>query len=111
MNDDAEQVDMFSPTSDVGFMKLLLAELHDDLPDKVARFRQLADLSQQLGANGTMFSGGQESYQAWLEARSSFVHGNYIATVMLCQGLAEHLLAHFWQWEGQSQQKSRSARL
>jgi hypothetical protein len=26
-------------------------------------------------------------------ARTSFVHGNFIATVLLCQSLAEHLLA------------------
>ena len=28
-----------------------------------------------------------------MKARSSFVHGNYVATVVLCQRLAEHLLA------------------
>ncbi len=33
------------------------------------------------------------AYSAWMEARSSFVNGNYIATVMLCQGLAEQMLA------------------
>jgi hypothetical protein len=27
------------------------------------------------------------------EARTSFIHGNYVATVLLCQGLAEHMLA------------------
>lgn len=94
MNDD-EQADMFAATSDLGFMRFLLADLHDDLPEKIARFRQLADLSLSLGASGTMLSGGQTTYRAWQEARSSFVHGNFIATVMLCQGLAEHLLASF----------------
>lgn len=29
------------------------------------------------------------------EARSSFVYGNYISTVLLCQSLAENLLAAF----------------
>ncbi len=33
------------------------------------------------------------AYSAWMEARSSFVNGNYIATVMLCQGLAKQMLA------------------
>ena len=30
---------------------------------------------------------------AWSEARSCFVHGNFVATVLLCQGLAEQVLA------------------
>lgn len=93
--DDDEQLEMLSSVTDLGFAQFLLADLHDDLPERVARFRQLADLSLSMGANGTMFSGGQATYQAWQEARSSFVLGNYIATVMLCQGLAEHLLASF----------------
>ncbi|KGU62448.1 hypothetical protein Y037_2377 [Burkholderia pseudomallei MSHR983] len=37
--------------------------------------------------------GGETVLAAWTEARSSFVHGNYVATVLLCQGLAEHMLA------------------
>jgi len=93
--DDDEQLEMLSSVRDLGFVQFLLSDLHDDLPERVARFRQLADLSLSMGANGTMLSGGQATYQAWQEARSSFVHGNYIATVMLCQGLAEHLLASF----------------
>ncbi|WP_245510112.1 hypothetical protein [Rhizobium leguminosarum] len=64
MNDD-QQADMFSATSDLGFMRFLLADLHDDLPEKIARFRLLADLSLSLGAGGTMLSGGQTTYRAW----------------------------------------------
>jgi hypothetical protein len=78
---------------DVDVFRILLADLHDDLPGKVARFRQLADLSAALGSEGTMMPGGETALAAWTEARSSFVHGNYVATVLLCQGLAEHLLA------------------
>jgi hypothetical protein len=40
-----------------------------------------------------MMPGGETTYNAWQEARTSFIHGNYIATVVLCQGMAEHLLA------------------
>jgi hypothetical protein len=87
------QESLFSPLGDVDFFRHLIADLHDDLAGKVARFRQLADLSLELGAAGTMIPGGHTSMSAWLEARSSFVHGNYVATVMLCQGLAEHVLA------------------
>jgi HEPN domain-containing protein len=72
--------------------KLLLADLHDDFAGKVERFHQLTDLSTALGSNGTLIP-GEVSYRAWCEARSSFVHGNYVATVMLCQSLAEHALA------------------
>lgn len=83
---------LFSPLADVDFFRHLVADLHDDLGGKVARFRQLADLSIGMGDAGTMIP-GQTSHVSWLEARSSFVHGNFIATVMLCQGLAEHVLA------------------
>ena len=87
------QLDLLSPISDLGFARFLLADLHDDLPGKVARFRQLADLSMALGSSGTMLPGGETTYAAWTEARTSFVHGNFVATVLLSQGLAEHMLA------------------
>jgi hypothetical protein len=87
------QSELLSPIKDLGFVRLLLADLHDDLLGKVARFRQLADLSSALGSTGTMLPGGETAFAAWTEARTSFIHGNYIATVLLCQGLAEHMLA------------------
>lgn len=89
----ADQQALFSPLADVDFFRHLLADLHDDLAGKVARFRQLADLSMALGSYGSMIPGGEAAHSAWLEARSSFVHGNFVATVMLCQGMAEHMLA------------------
>ena len=89
------QADLLSPIKDLRLVQMLLADLHDDLPDKVARFRQLADLSGALGSSGTMLAGGETTYAAWTEARTSFIHGNYVATVLLCQGLAEHLLAAY----------------
>ena len=92
MTDDS-QADLLSSVTDLGFARILLADLHDDLVGKVARFRQLNDLSVALGRHGSMLPGGETAFAAWTEARTSFVHGNYIATVMLCQGLAEHMLA------------------
>jgi hypothetical protein len=89
----ADQKALFSPLSDVDFFRHLLADLHDDVPGKVARFRQLADLSMALGSYGSMIPGGESAHSAWVEARSSFVHGNFVATIMLCQGMAEHMLA------------------
>jgi hypothetical protein len=92
---DEEQLDLLSPASELGLVRSLLADLHDDLEGKIGRFRQLVDLSSTLGAAGTMFAGGEITFAAWTEARSSFVHGNFVATVMLCQSLAEHLLASY----------------
>lgn len=89
----AKQGQLFSRLHDLQLAQLLLGELHDDLPDRVARFHQLNDLCSNLGSRGTMIFGGESAYTAWVEARSSFVSGNYIATVLLCQGLAEHILA------------------
>jgi hypothetical protein len=89
------QSDLFSGISDVTTVKFLLADLHDDLLEKVRRFRFLTDLSAELGPRGTMLFGGHVTYNIWIEARSSFVHGNFVATVLLCQSLVENLLAAF----------------
>ena len=69
--------------------------MHDDLTGKVLRFRHLTDLCSALGTQGTMLFGGSVTISAWTDARSSFVHGNYVATVLLCQSLIENLLAAF----------------
>ncbi|MGE0674258.1 MAG: hypothetical protein AB7O64_14500 [Methylibium sp.] len=87
------QRSLLSPLTDVSAARILLADLHDDLAGKVARFHQLTELSDTLGASGTMLPGGETTYAAWTEARSSFVHGNFVATVLLCQSLIEHTLA------------------
>lgn len=86
------QDSLFSPLSDVDFFRHLIVDLHDDVAGKVARFRQLADLTVEHGTESAMIPGGA-AVSSWLEARSSFVHGNFVATVMLCQGMAEHMLA------------------
>lgn len=93
MIDRSDQPDLLSDLSNLDFARHLLAEMHDDLHGKVSRFRMLTDFSRSLGPNGTMIPGGHTAYHAWIEARSSFVHGNFVATVLLCQGLAEQLLA------------------
>ena len=90
---DNAQSELLSGVKDVDVFRILIADLHDDLDGKVARFHQLADLSTALGSMGTMLPGGETVLAAWTEARSSFVHGNYMATVLLCQVLAEHILA------------------
>jgi hypothetical protein len=90
-----DQSDLLSSFSELDLVKHLLADLHDDLPGKIARSRQLVDLSESLGTFGTMMFGGETSYCAWREARRSFIHGNFMATILLCQALAEHTLAAF----------------
>lgn len=90
-----DQPDILSELSDIDFVRHLLAEMYDDLPGKVSRFRMLNDLGREMGPNGTMIFGGQAAHYAWMEARSSFVHANFAATVLLCQGLVEHLLAAY----------------
>lgn len=90
-----DQPDLLWDLSDLDFVRHLLADLHDDLPGKVGRFRMLTDPGDQMGRSATMIFGGHAAYHAWVEARSSFVHGNYVATILLCQGLVEHLLAAY----------------
>lgn len=86
------QNSLFSPLADVDFFRHLIVDLHDDVAGKLARFRQLADLITEHGTERAMIP-GSTAFSSWLEARSSFVHGNFVATVMLCQGMAEHMLA------------------
>jgi hypothetical protein len=40
-----------------------------------------------------MMPGGEVTLSMWVEARCSFVNGNFVAAIMLCQGLAEQILA------------------
>ena len=89
------QADLLSGISDLDVVSHLLADLHDDLPGKVTRFRHLADLCGALGSQGTMLFGGSATSNAWTEARLSFVHGNFATTILLCQSLVENLLAAF----------------
>lgn len=92
---EGDQPDLLSDLSDLDFVRHLLADLHDDLPEMVGRFRMLTDLGSEMGRSGTMIFGGHAAYHAWVESRSSFVHGNFVATILLCQGLVENLLAAY----------------
>lgn len=51
-------------------------------------------MSATLGSNGTTIFGEVAGW-AWGEARSSFVNGNYLATVLVCQAMAEQMLASY----------------
>lgn len=93
--DEVDQGDLLSEIGELDLVRLLLADLHGDLPGKVGRYRQLTDISAMLGSNGSMITGGEVAFAAWCEARSSFVNGNFVATVLLCQALAEQMLAAY----------------
>jgi endonuclease/exonuclease/phosphatase (EEP) superfamily protein YafD len=73
-----DEPDLLSEINDFDLVRHLLADLHDDLSGKVARFRQLVDLSDALGSSGTMLFGGDITDSAWREARWSFIHGNFV---------------------------------
>jgi hypothetical protein len=95
MPTEGHEGDLLSEISDFDLVRHLLADLHDDLSGKIARSRQLVDLSDALGSFGTMLFGGEITDAAWREARWSFIHGNFAATVLVCQALAEHLLGSY----------------
>lgn len=90
-----EQLHLLSEINDTDLLQHLLADLNDDLPARLKRFRYLTDISGMLGSSGTMIHGGDTAYRAYLEARWSYIHGNFVATIVLCQSLIENLLAAF----------------
>lgn len=94
--------DLLSPLTETEFLQLLLRDLHDDLPGRITRLRYLGDQAGTLGSAGTMIIGGSPAYNAFAEARSSFVNGNYAATIILCQAMAENLLAAAIQLDGEA---------
>lgn len=59
-----DQTDLLSDLSEMDFVRHLLADLHDNLPEKVSRFRMLTDLGGQMGPSGTMIFGGHAAMRA-----------------------------------------------
>jgi hypothetical protein len=92
---DPNQTELFSDWDALVLARSLIRDLHDDLPRRVSRFRYIADISASMGEGGTLIFGGHAASNAYLEARSSFVNGNFIATILLCQSLIENLLAAY----------------
>jgi hypothetical protein len=93
--DEGSQPDLLSDISDLDSVRFLIADMHDDLAGRVRRCRYLAELGAELGPGGTMLFGGAATFNAWNEARSSFIYGNYVGVILLCQALVENLLAAF----------------
>lgn len=70
----------------------LLGQLTADLPYQVARYQILLAFDADFGGSGVMLPGGEASYRAYVEARASFVAGNFLAVIVLSQSLIENLL-------------------
>jgi hypothetical protein len=79
----------------------LTADFGDNLAGAVARYRFLMELDANFGSDWIMLPGGTASFQAYTESRTSFVFGNFLATIVLAQGLVENLLgSHLYIQEG-----------
>jgi len=72
--------------------QILLGSIAEDLPFRVHRFQTLIALDADFGGSGVCLPGGEAAYLAYTEARSSFVDGNFVATILLAQSLIENLL-------------------
>jgi hypothetical protein len=92
------------PPSDTELSRLLLGDLHADFAGRVARLRLLVALDHDFGGEGVMLPGGPNTQMAYLEARASFVAGNYLATILLSQTLVENLLGAFIHMENGSRE-------
>lgn len=78
--------------SDAEAAQIVLGDVTEDLPERIFRFKILLALDADFGGSGAMLPGGEASYRAYVEARSSFVAGNFLSTIMLAQGMIENLL-------------------
>lgn len=75
--------------------KILLDDLYTDFEARIARCRLLLALDVDFGGSGVMLPGGHPTYLAFVEARSSFVAGNFLGTILLCLALIENLLGAY----------------
>jgi hypothetical protein len=82
--------------TDLHLVRYLLGEIYDDLDGRVFRAKYLAALDSDFGgAEGTVVFGGTPAFLAYQDARCSWVAGNYVATVLVCQALLENLLTAY----------------
>ena len=72
--------------------RLLLVDASSDFDLRVERLRYLLGIDGDFEGDGFLLTGGYPAYAAYSEARSSFVNGNFVATVLLSQALLEHFL-------------------
>jgi hypothetical protein len=82
--------------TDADLLQTLLAEFTEDIHDVLERFRYLAAIENDVPApDGRIIYGGRVTYLSYVEARRSYIVGNFVATILLCQATLENLLAAF----------------
>lgn len=69
-------------------------------PDRIVRFVELNELFALQG--DMLLTGGLQSHLAFHELANSYVNGNYMAVVLLCQAFIEHSLSGEFIMRGQS---------
>lgn len=80
--------------SELDCVQHIFGDINGDLRSKVERLMFLCTTHDRvLDAENLLTFGGVTVQEVWREARWSYIHGNYIATVLLCQGFVEHLVA------------------
>jgi hypothetical protein len=79
--------------ADVDLLREQIGELCDDLPGRLDRHKTVVALETDFHESGALFPGGYGGYQAYLEARKSYIAGNFVAAILLAQACAENLLA------------------
>jgi hypothetical protein len=86
---------MFDPLPPETFaLKVLLADLHDDLERRVERLRLLIAIESDFGGGrGLLLPGGMPAQFAYVETRQAFVAGNFLAVILLSQCVLENVLA------------------
>jgi len=87
---------------DAELARLLMNELAQGFDGRMTRLRELATVEAESPTpNGKLLFGGVATVLAYEEARSSFVHGNFAATILLTQMLLEHLLSGYASMAGE----------
>lgn len=75
-------------------LKVLLADLHDDLDGRVERLRLLIAIESDFGGGrGLLLPGGMPAQFAYVETRQAFVAGNFLSVILLSQCMLENVLA------------------
>ena len=74
-------------------LKVLLADLHDDLQGRVERLRLLIAVESDFGqGRGLLLPGGMPAQFAYVETRHAFVSGNFLSVILLSQCVLENIL-------------------
>lgn len=90
-------------SSDQDIVSWISEDSEHDLLGKIQRVRKLIELNETIGKNGSIPTGAPISNYLWNEARSCFINGDFIATILSCQSLCEHLLASYLEYQSRDE--------